>query len=122
MSGIHKIELHDKLGDITEHWSPHTIASLNGQHVRLAKFKGDFIWHHHEQEDEMFLVLSGRFRMDLRDARIWIEEGEAIVIPRGVEHKPYAEEEVSVLLFEPASTVNTGNRDHPLTRRQVPGL
>jgi mannose-6-phosphate isomerase-like protein (cupin superfamily) len=84
-------------------------AELNGQHVKLDKLLGDFVWHSHAHEDEMFLVVKGRFRMDLRDGPKWIEEGEFIVIPRGVEHKPFAEEEAWILLFEPASTCNTGN-------------
>jgi len=104
-----KIQLEEKLSRFSEHWQPKIIAELNGQQVKLAKFQGPFVWHHHENEDELFLVLKGRFRMEFRDHSEWIEEGEMIVVPRGVEHRPVAEEEVHVLLFEPSSTLNTGN-------------
>ena len=106
---MEKISLRQKLDSFSEHWSPRIVAELNGQHVKLAKFQGEFVWHHHEEEDELFLVVEGRFRMEFRDRSVWIEEGEFIVIPRGVEHRPVAEEEAHVLLFEPASTLNTGN-------------
>ena len=105
---ISKICIEGKLGLFSAHWSPKVVTELNGQHVKLVKFQGDFVWHSHEQEDEMFLVVKGRFRMDFRDGSLWIEEGDMIVIPRGMEHKPYSDEEVAVMLFEPASTVNTG--------------
>jgi mannose-6-phosphate isomerase-like protein (cupin superfamily) len=88
---------------------------LNGQHVKLVKFQGPFVWHHHDDEDEMFFVIKGRFRMDFEDRSEWIEEGEFIVVPRGVEHKPVAEEEAHVLLFEPATTLNTGNVENERT-------
>lgn len=104
-----KINLAEKLGQFSEHWSPKIIAALNGQHVKLAKFRGEFVWHAHEQEDELFLVVRGRFRMEFRERSVELREGEILVVPRGVEHRPVADEEVSVLLFEPASTVNTGN-------------
>jgi mannose-6-phosphate isomerase-like protein (cupin superfamily) len=104
-----KIDIAEKLTLFHEHWKPKVVAELNGQHVKLVKFQGEFVWHHHESEDELFLVVHGRFRMDFRDRSIWLKEGEMIVVPRGVEHRPVAEEEVAVLLFEPASTVNTGN-------------
>jgi len=106
---VEKIVIADKLAKITEHWQPKLVAELNGQHVKLAKIEGDFDWHHHDAEDELFLVLAGRLRMDFRDREVWLEPGEAIVVPHGVEHKPYAPEETSILLFEPASTLNTGN-------------
>jgi len=106
---MHKVNLTEKLGTFTEHWSPKIVAELNGQHVKLVKFRGEFVWHHHEHEDELFLVVSGRFRMELRDRTVELREGELLVVPRGVEHRPVADEEVSVLLFEPASTVNTGS-------------
>ncbi len=92
-----------------DYWNPRIVGQLNGQHVKLAKFKGPFVWHHHELEDEMFLVLSGRFRMEFRDRVVPLEAGEMIVVPRGVEHRPVADEETHVLLFEPATTRNTGN-------------
>ena len=104
-----KINLAEKLGAFSEQWSPKIVAELNGQHVKLVKFSGDFVWHSHEHEDELFLVIRGRFRMDFRNHSEWIEQGELIVVPRGVEHKPYADAEVEVMLFEPASTVNTGD-------------
>jgi mannose-6-phosphate isomerase-like protein (cupin superfamily) len=104
-----KIDIAEKLALFTEHWRPKVVAELNGQHVKLVKFRGEFIWHHHDSEDELFLVVDGRFRMDFRDRSVWLNEGEMIVVPRGIEHRPVAEEEVAVLLFEPASTVNTGN-------------
>lgn len=104
-----KVVLDDKLAQIATPWTPHIIAELNGQHVKLAKLIGEFVWHHHPNEDELFLILSGRLRMELRDGVLELAPGELVVIPRGVEHRPVAEEEVSVLLFEPASTLNTGN-------------
>src|SRR5881396_615593 len=104
-----KINIAQKLSLFTEHWQPKIVGELNGQLVKLVKFQGPFVWHHHEDEDEMFLVVKGRFRMELRDGDIWLEEGEFLIVPRGVEHRPVAEEEAHVLLFEPASTVNTGN-------------
>jgi len=110
-----KINLREKLTLFSDYWKPKIIADLNGQHVKLVKFRGEFVWHHHETEDEFFLVVGGRFRMEFRDRHEWIEQGECIVVPRGVEHRPVAEEEVSVLLFEPASTLNTGNVQGDLT-------
>jgi mannose-6-phosphate isomerase-like protein (cupin superfamily) len=104
-----KVNLREKLALIREHWSPKIAGELNGQHVKLVKFKGEFVWHHHENEDEMFLVIEGRFRMEFRDRAEWIEAGEFVIVPRGVEHRPVAEDEVAVLLFEPANTLNTGN-------------
>ena len=104
-----KVNLAEKLGQIIEHWSPRIVGELNGQHVKLAKLKGKFVWHHHENEDELFLVLKGQLRMELRSGEITIGAGEFLIVPRGVEHRPIAEEEVSVLLFEPAGTLNTGN-------------
>jgi mannose-6-phosphate isomerase-like protein (cupin superfamily) len=106
---MEKVNLAAKLARFSEHWSPKIVAELNGQHVKLAKLKGEFVWHHHDDEDELFLVIKGRLRMELRSGDITIEEGEFLVVPRGVEHRPVADEEVHVLLFEPASTLNTGN-------------
>jgi cupin superfamily acireductone dioxygenase involved in methionine salvage len=90
---MHKINIAEKFSNISEYWKPYIAAELNGQHVKLDKLKGEFVFHHHEHEDELFLVVKGRFRMEFRDRHEWIEEGEFIVIPRGVEHKPVAEEE-----------------------------
>jgi mannose-6-phosphate isomerase-like protein (cupin superfamily) len=106
---VEKIRLADKLSAFQEHFRPKVVAELNGQLVKLVKFQGTFVWHHHDGEDELFLVLAGRFRMDFRDREVWLEAGELIVVPRGVEHRPHADDEVSILLFEPASTLNTGN-------------
>ncbi len=104
-----KINLAEKLSLFTEHWSPKIVGELNGQQVKLAKLKGEFVWHHHEQEDELFLVLKGRLTIQLRDREVVLDEGECFIVPRGVEHKPVAHEEAHVLLFEPASTLNTGS-------------
>jgi mannose-6-phosphate isomerase-like protein (cupin superfamily) len=104
-----KVNIADKFSTISEYWKPYIAAELNGQYVKLDKLKGEFVFHHHENEDEMFLVVKGRFRMEFLDRHEWIEEGEFIVVPRGVEHKPVADEECWIVLFEPASTLNTGN-------------
>jgi mannose-6-phosphate isomerase-like protein (cupin superfamily) len=106
---MEKVNLAQKLSTFDELWSPKVVADLNGQQVKLVKVKGEFVWHHHDDEDELFLILSGRLRMELRDGDIWLEKGEFLVVPRGVDHRPVAEEEVHLLLFEPASTLNTGN-------------
>lgn len=106
---MQKINLAEKLTLFSEHWSPKIIAALNGQHVKLVKLQGEFVWHHHDHEDEMFLVVAGSFRMDFRDKSVVLCAGEMIVVPRGVEHRPVADEECSILLFEPAATVNTGS-------------
>ena len=106
---VDKVSLSEKFARVTVHWSPHIVASLNGQHVKVVKFQGAFVWHHHEAEDELFLVHRGRFRMELRDKTLQLEPGDLVVVPHGVEHRPVADEEVEVLLFEPAGTLNTGN-------------
>jgi mannose-6-phosphate isomerase-like protein (cupin superfamily) len=103
------IDLREKFAAFDEHWSPRIVAELNGQHVKLVKFQGEFVWHHHDHEDELFLVHRGRFRMEFRDRAVDLGPGEIIVVPRGVEHRPVANEEVEVVLFEPAGTLNTGN-------------
>lgn len=108
-----KINLAEKFSQFSEHWSPRIAGELNGQHVKLVKFAGEFVWHHHEQEDELFLVIEGSFVMEYKDERgqpqaIPLATGEFLIVPRGVEHRPVAEREVSVLLFEPAGTLNTG--------------
>jgi mannose-6-phosphate isomerase-like protein (cupin superfamily) len=109
MGVMNKVNLAEKLALFSDHWNPKVVGELNGQQVKLVKFKGPFTWHHHDTEDEMFLVVKGRFRMELRDRNVELAEGEFIVVPRGVEHRPVADEEVHVLLFEPATTLNTGN-------------
>jgi mannose-6-phosphate isomerase-like protein (cupin superfamily) len=106
---MEKVNLRDKFSLITDHWNPRIAGDLNGQQVKLVKFSGPFVWHLHDSEDELFLTVKGRFRMEFRDRHVWIEEGEFLIVPRGVEHRPVAEEEVHVLLFEPATTLNTGN-------------
>jgi mannose-6-phosphate isomerase-like protein (cupin superfamily) len=106
---MEKVNVQQKLSQFDDHWSPKIVGELNGQYVKLVKFQGEFVWHHHEHEDEMFLVVKGRFRMEYRDRHVWLEEGEFLIVPRGVEHRPVAEEEAHVLLFEPATTLNTGN-------------
>ena len=106
---MHKVNIAEKFGKIAEYYKPHIAGELNGQQVKLVKTKGEFVFHHHQNEDEMFLVVKGRFRMEFRDRHEWLEEGEFIVIPRGVEHRPVADEECWIVLFEPASTLNTGN-------------
>jgi len=115
---VDKLVLAERFARFSDHWSPKIIAELNGQHVKLAKFKGAFVWHLHEHEDELFLVVHGSFRMDFRDRSVTLGEGEMIIVPRGTEHRPVAEEEVWVLLFEPAGTLNTGNAGGDRTVRE----
>jgi mannose-6-phosphate isomerase-like protein (cupin superfamily) len=103
------INLAQKLSLFTEHWSPKIVGELNDFYVKLVKFQGEFVWHHHDEEDEMFLVVKGRLQMRFRDKDLWLNEGEFVIVPRGVEHMPVAPEEVHVVLFEPKSTLNTGN-------------
>ena len=116
MTDAKKVRLDDAMARITKHWHPLVIAELNGQLVKAVKFLGEFTWHHHEHEDELFLVTKGRFRMEFRDRVVELGAGEMIVVPRGVEHRPVADAEVEVLLFEPASTLNTGNVRNERTR------
>ncbi|MBL8824642.1 MAG: cupin domain-containing protein [Planctomycetia bacterium] len=110
-----KINLAEKLALFSDHWNPRIVGELNDQHVKLVKFQGEFVWHHHDHEDELFLVVKGRFRMEFRDKQVWLNEGEFLIVPRGMEHRPVADEEVHVLLFEPASTLNTGNVNNERT-------
>ena len=110
------------LAQIPDFWNPRIVGELNGQHVKLAKLKGEFVWHHHDHEDELFLVLRGRLDMHLRDRVVPIHEGEFYIVPRGVEHKPVAEEETHILLFEPAGTLNTGNVRNERTRETLERL
>ncbi len=112
---MEKVNLREKFSLFSEHWKPKIVGDLNGQQVKLVKFAGPFVWHRHEAEDELFLVVEGRFRMEFRDRSVWLENGEFLIVPRGVEHRPVAEEEVQVLLFEPARTLNTGNAQSELT-------
>jgi mannose-6-phosphate isomerase-like protein (cupin superfamily) len=127
-TSMNKINLDQKLSLFSAYWQPHIAGELNGQYVKLVKFKGPFTWHYHELEDELFLVLKGRFRMEYRaqengeaiaDRSVWLEEGEMIIVPHGVEHRPVADEECQVMLFEPASTLNTGNIEDEFTVKEL---
>ncbi len=106
---MNKINIDEKFSLFTEYWRPKIVAELNGQEVKLVKFRGEFVWHHHENADELFLVWRGSFRVEFRDRVVSLDEGECVVVPHGVEHRTVADEEVEVLIFEPASTRNTGN-------------
>ena len=125
---MEKVNLVQKLSLINEHWKPHIVGELNGQQVKLVKFQGPFTWHHHDNEDELFMVVQGRFRMEYRDdggedeQSMWLEPGELVIVPRGVEHRPVADEESHVLLFEPATTLNTGNVENELTVHKLARL
>ncbi len=119
MPAIEKVNLSEKLAQFSEHWKPKIVGEVNDAYVKLVKFKGEFVWHHHENEDEMFLVVQGRLRMKLRNREIALNPGEFVIIPRGIEHLPVADEEVHVVLFEPRSTLNTGNVQN---ERTVPVL
>lgn len=114
-----KVNLAEKLLEISDSWNPRIAGTLNGQQVKLVKFTGEFNWHHHEKEDELFYVLKGSFDMHLRDKIITLNQGEFLIVPQGVEHKPVAKQEVEVMLFEPASTLNTGNIEHELTKKEL---
>jgi mannose-6-phosphate isomerase-like protein (cupin superfamily) len=121
---MQKVNIAEKFSKISEYWKPYIGAELNGQCVKFDKLKGEFVFHHHDHEDELFLVVKGRFRMDYRDQdhrerHQWIEEGEFIVVPRGVEHRPVAQEECWILLFEPSSTLNTGNVVNERTMQEL---
>ena len=106
---VEKVNLTEKLNLFQDYWSPKIVGELNDSHVKVVKLKGEFTWHHHEHEDELFLVIKGRLLIRLRDRDVWLQEGEFVIIPKGIEHLPVAEEEVHVLLIEPKSTLNTGN-------------
>lgn len=116
---MNKINISEKLSLFHDHWNPRIVAELNGQHVKLAKLQGEFVWHKHDNEDEMFLVLEGILKMEFRDTTIEINENEFIVVPRGVEHRPMAENEVSIMLFEPNTTLNTGDTVSEMTRENL---
>lgn len=116
---MEKVNLKEKFSTISEHYVPRIAGELNGQMVKLVKFKGEFVWHHHDNEDELFYVVKGSFDMQLRDKTITINEGEFIILPRGVEHRPVANEEVEVMLFEPGTTLNTGNVENALTQKHL---
>jgi mannose-6-phosphate isomerase-like protein (cupin superfamily) len=113
---MEKVNLQQKLCLFTEHWSPKIVGELNGQHVKLVKLLGEFVWHQHALEDELFFVIKGSLKMEFRDQTILISENEFLIVPRGVEHRPVADEEVWVMLFEPATTLNTGDTENERTR------
>jgi len=119
---IHKVNLQEKFGMFSEHWNPKVVGELNGQHVKLAKLEGEFIMHKHEHEDEMFLVIEGTLLMELEDRTMEINPGEFVIIPRNTNHKPIAKSEVKVMLFEPASTLNTGDQKSVLTKTNLEKL
>jgi len=116
---MEKINVAEKLSAISDYWRPGIAGELNGQQLKLVKFKGEFVWHHHDHEDELFYVVKGSFDMHLSDKIITINQGEFLIVPRGVEHKPVAAAEVEVMLFEPASTLNAGNVENNLTKKEL---
>lgn len=116
---MEKINLSEKFSLFSDHWSPKIAGELNGQLVKLVKFKGTFVWHHHELEDELFYVVKGSFDMEFRDKTVSISEGEFIIVPKGVEHRPNSKEEVHVMLFEPGTTLNTGNIENERTIKEL---
>ena len=116
---MEKINLAEKLSLFSDYFNPRVVGELNGQQVKLVKFKGEFIWHHHDQEDELFYVVKGSFDMQLRDQTITVNAGEFLIMPRGVEHRPVAKEEVEIMLFEPATTLNTGNIENEMTVKNL---
>lgn len=116
---MEKINLLQKFSLFNEHWSPKIIGELNGQHIKLSKFQGEFVWHKHDDEDEAFFVMKGNFTMELRDKTIVLNEGDMLIVPKGVEHKPAAEAEVWVMLFEPAGTLNTGDVVNEKTKTEL---
>ena len=119
---MEKVNLHQKLSLFSDYWNPRIVGELNGQQVKLVKFKGEFVWHKHDQEDELFYVVKGSFNMEYRDKTVTINENEFLIVPKGVEHRPVAIQEVSVMLFEPATTLNTGDTISHMTRRQLESL
>ncbi len=112
---MNKVNIEEKLSAIQEYWQPKIVGELNGQHVKVAKLKGSFVWHHHENEDELFLVVKGKLKIHLKEKTVLLSEGEFFIVPKGVEHKPSADEEVHLVLFEPAGTLNTGNIQNEMT-------
>jgi mannose-6-phosphate isomerase-like protein (cupin superfamily) len=112
---MEKINIEQKLSLFNQHWQPKIVGELNGQYVKLVKFLGEFIWHHHDTEDEMFLVVKGSFKMEFRDRTVELNEGEFIIVPRAVEHRPVADQEAHIMLFEPATVLNTGNIENERT-------
>jgi len=119
---MEKVNISQKLSLFTDYWSPKIVGELNGQHVKLVKFKGEFVWHKHDDEDELFYVVKGSFNMEYRDKTVTLHENEFLIVPKGVEHRPVAEQEVSIMLFEPATTLNTGDANSDLTKHQLERL
>ena len=119
---VDKVNIREKLGLFGEYWTPKVIGELNGQHVKVVKLLGEFVWHHHDTEDEMFMVISGVLRMDFRDRTVEVNEGEFIIVPRKTEHRPVAGEMVEILLFEPSSTLNTGNVINEWTKEHLENI
>lgn len=116
---MNKVNISEKFSQFSDHFHPRIIGELNGQHVKAVKTLGEFVWHHHDNEDEMFLVVRGTLKMEFRDKVVEVYPGEFIIVPRGVEHKPVADDEVHIILFEPASTLNTGNVENEMTHKQL---
>ena len=116
---MEKINIAQKLSLFSDHWNPRIVGELNGQQVKLAKFQGEFVWHKHDNEDEMFYVLKGEFKMEFREKSVLLKENEFLIVPKGMEHRPVAEKEVCIMLFEPATTINTGNTINERTRRNL---
>ncbi len=114
-----KIIVADKLSQFHDHWNPRIVGELNRQHVKLVKFQGEFVWHKHDNEDELFYVLRGEFRMEFCDRTVELKENEFLIVPKGVEHRPVADKEVAVMLFEPISTINTGDKNGELTKKEL---
>lgn len=116
---MHKVNVLEKFQEVAGHWNPAIAGELNNQHVKLVKFQGPFTWHHHDNEDELFYVVKGSFVMELRDKNIELQTGDFLIVPKGVEHRPNAAEEVWVMLFEPAGTLNTGNTENEFTKKNL---
>lgn len=116
---MERINLDEKLSLFSDYWNPKIIGELNGQQVKLVKIKGEFVWHAHDREDELFFVIKGSFRMEFRDKSVVLSENDMIIVPRGVEHRPVAEEEASLMLFEPSGTLNTGNTENKFTKKEL---
>jgi len=119
---MEKVNIKNKLSLFSDHWNPRIVGELNGQQVKLAKLKGEFVWHKHDEEDELFYVLEGKLKIEFRDKTIELHKNEFLIVPKGVEHKPVADEEVSIMLFEPASTLNTGNVKGEMTKKTLERL
>jgi mannose-6-phosphate isomerase-like protein (cupin superfamily) len=116
---MEKVVIAEKLNQIQDHWNPRIIGELNNQHVKAVKLQGEFVWHHHDDEDELFLVIKGQLEMEFRDKTVVVNPGEFIIVPRKIEHRPVAKAEVEILLFEPAGTLNTGNVVNERTRKEL---